>query len=158
MWKYPHNFVDINREDDRFFVLSTHFNPIYSKHNKHVNIWLSMFLCKRWVMLWKQTFVWWWLWNNLFYWMDTVCLFVCFFFVFVFLFLFVCLVFIVPLENCSLIWESQHYRWRAADFDLCSVFMTIEQWRFFSVPHLLWHGPSVYNGHLRGPMPLKLIT
>ena len=25
-------------------------------------------------------------------------------------------------------------------------------WGFFSVSHLLWHGPSVYNGHLRGPV------
>ena len=23
---------------------------------------------------------------------------------------------------------------------------------FFSVPHLLWHETSVYNGHLRGPL------
>ena len=28
--------------------------------------------------------------------------------------------------------------------------MAIEQWGFFSVPHPLWHGASVYNGHLRG--------
>ena len=41
-------------------------------------------------------------------------------------------------------------RWRAANFDLCSALMAIEQWGFFSVPHLLWHGASVYNGHLRG--------
>ena len=26
-----------------------------------------------------------------------------------------------------------------------SALMTIEQWGFFSVPHLLWHGASVYN-------------
>ena len=26
--------------------------------------------------------------------------------------------------------------------------------RFFSVPHLLWHGASAYNGHLRGPVTL----
>ena len=33
-----------------------------------------------------------------------------------------------------------------------STIMAIEQWRFFSVSHhLLWHGSSVYNGHLRGP-------
>ena len=24
-------------------------------------------------------------------------------------------------------------------------------WLFFSVPHLLWHGTSVYDGHFRGP-------
>ena len=27
---------------------------------------------------------------------------------------------------------------------------------FFSVPHLLWHVTSVYNGHLRGPVTLLL--
>ena len=27
--------------------------------------------------------------------------------------------------------------------------MAILQWGFFSVPHLLWNGASVYNGHLR---------
>ena len=34
--------------------------------------------------------------------------------------------------------------------------MAIEQWtsRFFSVPHLLRHGASVYNGHLWGPVTL----
>ena len=29
--------------------------------------------------------------------------------------------------------------------------MAIEQWRFFSLPHPLWNGATVYNGHLRGP-------
>ena len=70
--------------------------------------------------------------------------------------LFVCLWFIVPLENFSLIWRRPHYRWRAANFDLCSALMAIEQWGFFSVPHL-WHGPSVYNGHLRGPATSHLL-
>ena len=37
----------------------------------------------------------------------------------------------------------------ASNFDQCSTLMAIEQWGFFSVPHLLWHGTSVYNGHLR---------
>ena len=31
-----------------------------------------------------------------------------------------------------------------SNFDLCSVLMAIEQWGFYSVPHLLWHGASVY--------------
>ena len=43
---------------------------------------------------------------------------------------------------------------RATNFDLYSALMAIEQWGFFSVPHLLWHGLSVYNGHLRGPVTL----
>ena len=56
--------------------------------------------------------------------------------------LFVCLKF-------WLIWRRHHYQWRAANFDLCSALMAIEQWVFFSVPHLLW-----YNGHLQGPVTL----
>ena len=32
--------------------------------------------------------------------------------------------------------------------------MTIEQWGVISVPHLLWQGTSVYNGHFGGPMPV----
>ena len=38
--------------------------------------------------------------------------------------------------------------------DLCSALITIEQWSFFSVSLVLWHGASVYNGHLRGPLIL----
>ena len=37
-------------------------------------------------------------------------------------------------------------------FCLCSALTAIEQWRLFYVLHLLWHGASVYNGHLRGPV------
>ena len=66
----------------------------------------------------------------------------------------VCLGFFIPLENFSLIWRRYHYRWRAANFDVCLELMNIEQWGFFSVPHLLWHGASNYNGHLRGPVTL----
>ena len=46
-------------------------------------------------------------------------------------------------------------QWRAANFYLCSALRAIEQWGFFSVPHLLWHGASVYNGHLRGPYSIQ---
>ena len=62
--------------------------------------------------------------------------------------------FFVPLENFSLIWRRHHCRWTAANFDLCSVLMVIEQRGFFSVPHLLWHRAYVYNGHLRGDVHL----
>ena len=55
----------------------------------------------------------------------------------------------------SLIWRRHHCRWRAANFDLCSALMAIEQWGFFSVPHLLWQGVSVYNG---GPVTLAPIA
>ena len=77
-----------------------------------------------------------------------ICLFVC---------LFVCL-FIVSLEHFSLIWRPHHYRWGAANFDLCSALMAIEQWRFLSVPQLLWHGASFYKGHLRGPLTITPIS
>ena len=69
-------------------------------------------------------------------------------------FMFVCLGFFVQLENFSLMWRRHHCRWRAAHFDLCSILMANEQWRFFSVPHLLWHGVSVYNDLFRGPVTL----
>ena len=62
-------------------------------------------------------------------------------------FLFVCVEFIVPLENFSLTWRRHHCRWRAANFDLCSVLMAMEQWGFFNVPHLLWQGPTLYKSH-----------
>ena len=39
-------------------------------------------------------------------------------------------------------------------FDLYLALVAIEQWGFFSVPHLLWHGSSVYVGHLWGPVTL----
>ena len=67
--------------------------------------------------------------------------------------LFVCLWFFIPLENFSLIWRC-HQRWMSANFDLCSALMAFEQWWFFGVPYLLWHGASVYNGHLRGAVTL----
>ena len=51
----------------------------------------------------------------------------------------------LPVKGCKLI-------------DLCSALMAIEQWGFFSVPHLLWHGASVYNGHLRRPATLTPIA
>ena len=64
----------------------------------------------------------------------------------------------VPLENFSLIWRRHHCRWRAANFDLCSELMVIEQWGFFIVPHLLRHMAFVYTGHLRGPVRITPIA
>ena len=78
-------------------------------------------------------------------WDISICLFVC---------LFVCLGFFVPFENFSLIWRLHHCRWRTTNSDLCTALMAIKQWGFFSVPHLLWHGISVHNGHLRRPVTL----
>ena len=65
--------------------------------------------------------------------------------------------FIVPLENFSLIWRRHHYRWRAANFFLCSALMAIEQWGFYCMPHLLWHGASVYNVISEDPWHLHLL-
>ena len=50
-----------------------------------------------------------------------------------------------------------NHRWKT-NFDLCSALMAIEQLGFFSMPHLMWHGASVYNGHLRGPVTLASIA
>ena len=36
--------------------------------------------------------------------------------------------------------------------------MAIEQWGFFRVPHLLWHGSSVYNDYLRWSVTLSPIA
>ena len=41
---------------------------------------------------------------------------------------------------------------------LCSALMAIEQWGFFSVPHLMGDGASVYNGHLGGPVTLATLA
>ena len=56
---------------------------------------------------------------------------------------FVCLGFFVLLEKFSFIWTPRHHcRWRAANFDLCSVLITIKQWGFTSVQNIflyVWH-------------------
>ena len=57
-----------------------------------------------------------------------------------------------PLENVSLLWRRHHCPWRAVNFDLCSALMAIEQWGLFNLPQLLCHGPTHYNGYLRGPV------
>ena len=66
--------------------------------------------------------------------------------------LFVRLGFFVRLENLSLIWRHYHCRWTAANYDLYSVLMAIEQWGFYSLWHLMWHATSVYNSYLCGPV------
>ena len=71
--------------------------------------------------------------------------------------IFVCLVvwsFSSTLENFHLYGDVTI----TGDVLLCSALMAYKQWGFFSVPHLLWHGASVYNGYLRGPMTLTPIA
>ena len=63
-----------------------------------------------------------------------------------------------PTREFLHIWRRHHYLWSTANFDLCSALIDIEQWGFFSVPHLLWHGSSDYNFYLRGPVKFKPIT
>ena len=57
----------------------------------------------------------------------------------------ICLVwvFVVPLENFSLIWRRNHYRW----LTYARHSWPLSSNGFFSMP--LWHGAFVYNGHLR---------
>ena len=38
------------------------------------------------------------------------------------------------------------------------ILMAVEHWGFFKVPRLLWHGPVLYNGHLRGPVTLTPVA
>ena len=58
----------------------------------------------------------------------------------------------------SLIWNCHNSEWKAPNFDLFSALRAIEQQGFYSVQYLLWHGTSVYNGHLRGPVTLTPYT
>ena len=63
---------------------------------------------------------------------------------------FLCLGFSSHLRFFLLMFRSHHYRWKAANFDICSVPNAIAQWGFLSVPQLLWHETSVYYGQLQG--------
>ena len=61
----------------------------------------------------------------------------------------------IPFEKFSLGWRRRHYRWRATMFYLCSALLVIQVWWFLNVPYLLWHGPTLYNGHFLLPMTLR---
>ena len=76
------------------------------------------------------------------------------------LYLFVCLVVCLLSHSIinAIICRRHHYRWRAANLYICSALVVFEQWGFFSASHLLWHGTSVYNGHLRRLMTLTPIA
>jgi hypothetical protein len=54
------------------------------------------------------------------------------------------LLFYVPLKNISLTSRRHYGRWRAAYLGLCSALGAFEQGGIFIVPHLLWHGTSVF--------------
>jgi hypothetical protein len=85
--------------------------------------------------------------------------------------------FYFPLKNVSLVWRRHHFRWRAARFrpmlgaqglwagredvttageglqnlDLCLALRAFEQGGIFIVPHLLWHGGSIFPVLSEGP-------
>ena len=84
---------------------------------------------------------------------------------------FVCLEFIIPLENFSLIWTHHHCRWRAANIVLCSALMAIMSSEGSLTCHthcnmcLLFVNMlnyimfiTVYNGHLQGPLTLTPVA
>lgn len=53
-----------------------------------------------------------------------------------------------------------YYRWTATHFDLHSALFTVVQWEFFNVPHILWHGTSVFmdNSDYLGQSNLLLLS
>ena len=55
--------------------------------------------------------------------------------------------------SCVFTHGESPLRLRAAKFDIA-----IEQLGFFRMPHLLWHGSSVYNGHLQRPVILTSVA
>ena len=61
----------------------------------------------------------------------------------------------IIIDNFSLIWRRHHYQWRAAP-----MLGNHGHWavRVHSVPHLLWHGASVYTGHIWGSVSLTPIA
>ena len=50
--------------------------------------------------------------------------------------LFVCMLFFIPLEDCSLMWKY-FCQWGAANLDLSSTIAAIAKWEFFNVPQSL---------------------
>ena len=64
-----------------------------------------------------------------------------------------CRLFKVSLENISFIWRRHHYRWRTAKFR--RLFGKI---RLFIVPHLLWHGASVFAVSPKAPPPFSSLV
>ena len=69
----------------------------------------------------------------------------------------VCLEFTVPLKNCLLLWWRHHCRWRAANFDLCSALMAIEQCGSLTCYTHCDTGLP-YNDHLQRPVTLTSVA
>ena len=62
-----------------------------------------------------------------------------------------------PTREFSLIWR-RHYYGEGLQILIYARLSLPLQWGFFGKPHLLWHGASVYYGHLRGPVTLTPIA
>jgi hypothetical protein len=65
--------------------------------------------------------------------------------------------FYVPRKNSSLTWRRHHYRWRAAKFRPMLGAQGLEQGKIFTVPHLLWHGTSVFRGLIWRTAPFSCL-
>jgi hypothetical protein len=57
----------------------------------------------------------------------------------------------VPLKNVSFTWRLHHCKWRSAKFRPMIGLGAFEQGGTFIVPHLLWHGASVFPVSSEGP-------
>ena len=69
--------------------------------------------------------------------------------------LFVCLGFFIPLESSPL--DTSALPMKGCKY--WPMFGTHDHWaRICNVPHLLWHGPTLCNGHLRGPVTLTHVA
>ena len=51
--------------------------------------------------------------------------------------------------NCVKIVSTCNIFMLTGDVFMLTCNIVIEQWGIFNVPHLLWYGPTLYNGHLR---------
>ena len=71
---------------------------------------------------------------------------------------FVCLVFFRPILEFSTQYETATLPVEGYFFYLCSALMVIEQLGIITFPHLLWHGRTLFNGHLRRAMTLEPVA
>ena len=66
--------------------------------------------------------------------------------------------FFVPLQCFSLIWKTSLLPMNGFRFRTMLDTHGYWAWGFFNMPHLLWHGPILYNGYLQGPVTLKPVA
>ena len=63
-----------------------------------------------------------------------------------------------PTRECFTHLETPPLPEMVENFYLSSANMAIEHWGFLILPHLLWHGTSIYNGLFREPVTLTPIA